>query len=352
VHRVGLVTVWADWPFARQVSAEPGAPLSLHVGESEDVDFLVVFDGVEEEVVTDVPEGRLIQICTEPPEVFLYRSPYLSQFDRVVTVDGSISHPGKVLSQPGLNWFYGVDTSHDPPRATLGSLAAIEQDTAHKEHLVSAVISSKCMTRGHFERLQLIKELKRQLGDRMHLFGAGHRPIPDKRDAIEPYKFHLALENSILDHYWTEKLADAYLGRSFPLYRGAPNIGEYFPTGSYLPIPVRGSAESVARLVVDALNHLEDRDLRAPLERARQILIRQHNLFALIARICDDIIEQERGLTPPRSRRTIRVAASQRESSVQRRVRNRLILARRRYWAMRSSIANRRGEGLGPIPGD
>lgn len=346
MHRVGFVTGWQDWPFERQVPTGPDAPIGVEFGRSEGVDFLVVYDDIRQEVVTDVPEGRLIQISTEPPETFLYRTSYLQQFDRVVTMDRSIAHRGRILSQPGINWFYGVDTSGREPRATLDSLAAIEADTTPKERLVSAVVSSKCMTRSHFERRELVKELKHLLGDRMDLYGHGHRPIPDKRDAIRPYRFHLALENSIVDHYWTEKLADAYLGRSFPLYLGAPNVGDSFPEDSFFAIPYRGSAEQRARAVADALERLQDQDLSGPIERARRAVLHEHNLFALIARLCDRIVAEERGATPPRSRRTIRIAASRREPSLGRKIRNRAILARRRYWAMRSASADRRDGGL------
>ena len=38
----------------------------------------------------------------------------------------------------------------------------------------------------------------------MHVYGYGFNEIADKRDALVPYKYHLAIENGV-PHYWTEK---------------------------------------------------------------------------------------------------------------------------------------------------
>ena len=53
-------------------------------------------------------------------------------------------------------------------------------------------------------------------------------PIEDKFDALIGYKYHLALENSVIPDYWTEKLADSLLAWCKPIYYGCPNINDYF----------------------------------------------------------------------------------------------------------------------------
>jgi Glycosyltransferase family 10 (fucosyltransferase) C-term/Fucosyltransferase, N-terminal len=50
-----------------------------------------------------------------------------------------------------------------------------------------------------------------------------------KLDAIARYKFTLAFENSISRDYVTEKFFDALIAGSVPIYRGAPNIGDFAP---------------------------------------------------------------------------------------------------------------------------
>jgi hypothetical protein len=50
-----------------------------------------------------------------------------------------------------------------------------------------------------------------------------------KFDTIARYKFTLAFENSISRDYVTEKFFDALIAGSVPVYRGAPNIGDFAP---------------------------------------------------------------------------------------------------------------------------
>ncbi len=51
---------------------------------------------------------------------------------------------------------------------------------------------------------------------------------------IAGYKFVLCFENSYADNYITEKIIQAVGGGAIPIYRGAPNIGEYFNPRSFI----------------------------------------------------------------------------------------------------------------------
>lgn len=58
-----------------------------------------------------------------------------------------------------------------------------------------------------------------------------------KRQFLSTYKFTIAFENYIYPGYQTEKLYDAMLAQSIPIYCGDPNIGEIFNTESFLNVP-------------------------------------------------------------------------------------------------------------------
>jgi hypothetical protein len=58
-----------------------------------------------------------------------------------------------------------------------------------------------------------------------------------KREFLSPYKFTIAFENYVYPGYQTEKLYDAMLCNSLPIYCGDPNIGEIFNTKSFLNVP-------------------------------------------------------------------------------------------------------------------
>ncbi|GAB3927687.1 glycosyltransferase family 10 domain-containing protein [Mucilaginibacter myungsuensis] len=58
-----------------------------------------------------------------------------------------------------------------------------------------------------------------------------------KRQFLTPYKFTIAFENYVYPGYQTEKLYDAMLCQSLPVYCGDPNVGEIFNTKSFLNVP-------------------------------------------------------------------------------------------------------------------
>ena len=73
-----------------------------------------------------------------------------------------------------------------------------------------------------------------------------------RRTVIGRYHFYLALENSIAPDYVTEKLFDALLAGTVPIYRGAPNFREFVPEGSFIDATTFNGPKSLA----DYLHHL------------------------------------------------------------------------------------------------
>jgi len=83
--------------------------------------------------------------------------------------------------------------------------------------------------------------VKDYFGERIDIFGRGINEIEDKWDALDRYKYHIALENSVVEDYWTEKLSDAYLAGCYPIYYGCPNIEKYFDISSLARINITQS---------------------------------------------------------------------------------------------------------------
>jgi hypothetical protein len=55
-----------------------------------------------------------------------------------------------------------------------------------------------------------------------------------KRQFLSPYKFTIAFENDIFPGYQTEKLYDAMLAGSIPIYCGDPFVGDIFNPKSFI----------------------------------------------------------------------------------------------------------------------
>lgn len=154
------------------------------------------------------------------------------------------------------------------------------------------------MVTGHAKRLQLIETVKHELGDDFDLYGYGFTPLEDKWDALEPYTFHLVLENCCVPHYWSEKLADAYLASCFPIVWGCPNLADYFPADSFLLLDTENlklAAEKIRAVIDSPLSEKQ----RLAVAEARRRILEEYNLFSEIIRLCD--------ATPPAPYRRIRL---------------------------------------------
>ncbi|QCK86205.1 alpha-1,3-fucosyltransferase [Phreatobacter aquaticus] len=57
-----------------------------------------------------------------------------------------------------------------------------------------------------------------------------------KLDTIARYHFCCAFENAISHGYVTEKIFDPLLSGTIPIYRGAPDVADFVPAGSYIDV--------------------------------------------------------------------------------------------------------------------
>ena len=235
-------------------------------------------------------------ICDPNHIVFISMEPYeqepqsfYDQFAHVVACDLSLQHRS-ILRGNGLSWWAGVNvdfqqghrfspnTQHDYDSFSSSKIPPCKNDR------ISIVTSNKCFFPGHQRRLAFIHRLiNSPLSSYIDLYGGGHRPIPDKLDALLSYKYHIVLENSEIPDYWTEKLADAFLGHCLPFYHGCPNINDYFPKDSCVPIDIE--SDSAMTVIEQALkSNLYDKRLEA-ISAARNLVLNDFNLFEVMASI-------------------------------------------------------------------
>jgi hypothetical protein len=144
------------------------------------------------------------------------------------------------------------------------------------------VCSAKALSDGHGLRFSFVEQLKEHFGDQLDWFGKGVRPVEDKWEALAPYRFHVSLENTAERDYWTEKLADAYLGCAFPFYWGCTNVREYFDDEAFRTIdPARPqwSIEVIETLIAEGITA----ERLHAVERARALVLDRYNFFPAIA---------------------------------------------------------------------
>ena len=241
----------------------------------QDYDWLVVFDEMPVRCeVLRCPRERTILCTWEPVSIKSYSRAYTRQFGHLLSnrPPEAENHPHYHLGRGYFLWFV-----HDLPK--LG--AAVD-----KPNVISAVCSSKQMkhTR-HRDRFELVKTLAAEI-EGLDWYGKGVRPLDRKEDALVPYKYHVAIENHIAPHHWSEKFADAILCECLPFYAGDPALTEIFPRDCYIPIPVDDPAEAV-RIVKAAIANGEYEKRREAILEAKRLILAKYNFWNQVIEVVE-----------------------------------------------------------------
>ena len=252
--------------------------------ETRDYDWLVVYNdlpdisGLEEKL--PCPRRHTILTTTEPSTIKAYGNDFTAQFGYVLTSQAAwaLPHPNRIFSQPALHWFYGLGK-----KRMLGYDEMYHHPPLEKNKDLSTVCSNKQQKHTlNYRRYKFTWALKEKI-PQMDVYGLGVHPIDDKAEALSAYRYHLAIENFIGEHHWTEKLSDAFLGATLPFYVGCPNAGDYFPEESFIPVDlgdVDGSSEIILRAISD-----KEYEKRLPhILEARRLVFEKYNIFSVLAR--------------------------------------------------------------------
>ena len=258
--------------------------------EARDYDWLLVYDDVparpgEAKKVSReplaCPREHTLLVTMEPSSVKIYGNDYARQFGAVLTSqpEWALRHPNRIYSQSALHWFYGVGRHRTVPFDDI--LGESPQD---KSRNVSMVYSPKAMRHTlHYHRARFMRELV-ELMPELDTFGRhSTRPLDDKADCLRAYRYHVAIENYIGEHHWTEKIADPFLGLTLPFYCGCPNLEAYFPEESFIRIDIHDAAGAAAVIREAIANREFDKRLPAIVEAKRRVMF-EYNLFAVAAR--------------------------------------------------------------------
>ena len=119
------------------------------------------------------------------------------------------------------------------------------QAKKEKTKIISVICSGKIANMFQVQRLRFVKALQEEMGDVVHFFGRDSNPITLKDEGLNDYRYHIVLENNRDKHFWSEKLADAYLAECYPIYYGCPNVHDYFSKNAYTPIDINHIPQAI-----------------------------------------------------------------------------------------------------------
>lgn len=255
----------------------------------DEYDWLAVYDDLtalpgqrfsfHAEPLPCAPKHSLF-ITVEPSSIKTYGYDFLEQFGVIITSQEpwAITNRQAVFTQAALQWFYGWSADH---------LRSYDEIASNPPLNKTADISTVCSNKKqkgtvHADRYNFTMRLK-EIMPELALFGRGVRDIADKAEALDTFRYHIAIENHIAKHHWTEKLADSFLGVTLPFYYGCPNATDYFPEESFIRIDI-ADPQRTAEIIRTAIANKEfERRLPAILEARRRVMD-EYNMFAVIAR--------------------------------------------------------------------
>ena len=250
----------------------------------KDYDWLVIIDDLPKILPNKTeqllcPKENTILMTTEPSSITRYGRAFAKQFNYLITNQDEkvLPHPNAIRSQTGNVWFYGKD---------YDSIVSVTHPTKTKK--ISTVCSNKQQGHTiHKLRYEFTKIMEERIPE-LERFGRGFKWIETKAEALDDYEFHVAIENHFAPHVWTEKLADAFLGYTVPIYYGCPNVYEYFPKDSLIEIDIHDVEGSISKIKeIISIEGEYERRLDA-VKEARRRVIEEYNILAMINNIVEN----------------------------------------------------------------
>lgn len=154
-----------------------------------------------------------------------------------------------------------------------------------KQDKISAVISIANEFPGHKLRAKFVNFLEEQ-NFTYSRFGNGYNYVADKKDALLPFKYSIAMENSAFPYYFTEKIGDCFACLTMPIYWGCPNIFEFFPAESMIIIDENDFPGSLERIEEAVRNDHYTKYFDA-IVYAKEKLVDEYLLYPYICRLID-----------------------------------------------------------------
>jgi hypothetical protein len=165
---------------------------------------------------------------------------------------------------------------------------------ARQPHRLGFIMSNLTDLTGHRERLAFLDAL--EASSIPYIFWGrgkgferyrGYRGFAfSKWNAHSSCRYTLVVENTVAKHYWSEKIGDAVLAWSFPIYHGCPNLGDYLPNESFVSIDIR-EPESAIATINKVLTDDPYESRIEELGESRRRLLEEHHLYAFIDRELD-----------------------------------------------------------------
>ena len=237
------------------------------VEDLPEYDALLIFNNPSGKTATICYPENVIAFMMEPgvraEHPWMFKG--LDQYAKVFSPLQNSSNT--VLSHGYLGWHF----SHN---YTFFEQLAVPE----KKNRISCITSTLSQLKGHQLRVAFVKMLGRELPE-IDFFGKGSFFLPDKLDALLPYCYSIAIENSAAPYYFTEKINDCFLAYTVPVYYGCSNIEKYFPEKSFIRIDIKNPGKAI-ELIKEIILHDNWEERLEAVKEARELVLNKYQPLA------------------------------------------------------------------------
>lgn len=236
-------------------------------------DYWVVWGGIRSTTRARCPKENIIFVTDETHSERKFEFDFLNQFATIVACRTDLRHPHIVKCHDLGIWHFR--RSYDDIERLL---------PMNKQKQISVVASNLTQLEGHRKRVAFVNQLRGNFGDKIDYFGRGTNEVQDKYDALSDYRYSVAIENSNINGYFTEKLFECFLTYTLPIYYGCPDLTEYFDDRSFVRIDIL-NPDACFKTIEDVLRE-EVYNSRLPYIRdARRLFMEEYYFFPAIINI-------------------------------------------------------------------
>ncbi len=226
----------------------PPRLLGKRVGDMTSDDHLLVFPRTDVHFRRRTGTAAKISLIMAEPAVIHGRHLKLlrlswRKFFRILTYNEGLlkAAPNTIMFPLGTTW---VPEWRDLP--------------LDKTAMCSLIASEKRDSQGHKLRHAVV-DWVRETGQDVAVLGRGYTPFERKAEGLAPYRYSVVIENVRETNYFSEKLMDAVLCSTVPIYWGCPNLERFVnPEGI-----IQCASEADIRRAVEAAS-VADYEARLP----------------------------------------------------------------------------------------
>jgi len=230
-----------------------GPDKRVHITAGDDYTHVIIVNTAMPPIPPHIPKQNVIGLAFEP-------LPYLG------LTKAFVNYAQKHIGTYYIGDKQGLPSCFTEQYAYMFHVTPLKS-IPDKPKIISMIFSTKSNLDGHKYRHTLVKRI---LDDNLpiDIYGRGcrlyenyqmkhHSQLKGNFDNYEPYldyQFHIAIENIQSNHYFSEKITNALLCGSIPVYLGCKNIESYFPEQSLV---LTGRVETDITLIKNILREPE-----------------------------------------------------------------------------------------------